>query len=258
MIGYFDPARGSTRRVERRALPLDREASAASRRCVLIAAAAARSGWIGWSVARRKSRSPGLRPAAAAGLCGVTAPIRAGMRARGDLRFPDGREQRRENRDRQNEICDGSGQHHQSALVKRLEGEGLALLFRLISLHALPVGRAAGIGITEKLDVTAERNPRYFPLSVPLRSCHLTIAGPKPMEKVSTLTPHSAPRVKWPSSWKNTTTVMTNRNAGKSQRHPADQSMQHAKHPKPALFRLRCEATNGRPGDFPRLVHRSR
>ena len=51
---------------------------------------------------------------------------------------------------------------------------------------------------------------------VPWRSLKPNSSGPKPIENTSTRTPHQRATRKWPSSWKNTTIVSTNRN-GSSQ-----------------------------------------
>src|ERR1700761_8895471 len=49
---------------------------------------------------------------------------------------------------------------------------------------------------------------------VPRLSFQPKISLPKPTEKTSTFTPKARATRKWPSSWKNTTRVMTNRKAG--------------------------------------------
>src|SRR5581483_2135782 len=49
---------------------------------------------------------------------------------------------------------------------------------------------------------------------VPRLSVQPKISLPKPTEKTSTFTPKARATRKWPSSWKNTTKVMTNRKAG--------------------------------------------
>src|SRR6185437_6881709 len=49
---------------------------------------------------------------------------------------------------------------------------------------------------------------------VPRRSFQPKISLPKPTEKTSTFTPKARATRKWPSSWKNTTRVITNRKAG--------------------------------------------
>jgi hypothetical protein len=50
---------------------------------------------------------------------------------------------------------------------------------------------------------------------VPCRSLKPISSGPKPIENTSTRTPHIRATRKWPSSWKNTTMVRTNRKAGR-------------------------------------------
>src|ERR1700744_465881 len=49
---------------------------------------------------------------------------------------------------------------------------------------------------------------------VPRLSFQPKISLPKPTEKTSTFTPKARATRKWPSSWKNTTRVMTNKKAG--------------------------------------------
>ena len=116
-----------------------------------------------------------------------------------------------ENGDRQDEIGDRPGRDDRRAGADALAGKRMCPLRRIHCLDFSAIGNARLVLVAEELDVAAERDQRQPParaLAVVEAEQLRAEADREDLDR----TPHQRATRKWPSSWKNTTIVRTNRN----------------------------------------------